>query len=69
MARCFSNHLILLKFQKHNACHNGLGKMAAFLRLFAKMVTACPSPLAGTCYVIVLLGSSPAALFVLTFSS
>jgi len=32
-----------------NACHNGLGEMAAFLRLFAKMVTACTSPLAGTC--------------------
>jgi len=33
----------------HNACHNGLGEMAAFLRFFAKMVTACPSPIAGTC--------------------
>ena len=27
--------------------------MAAFLRLFAKMVTACTSPLAGTCYAFI----------------
>jgi len=40
MARRFSNHLILLKFQKHNARHNGLGKMATFVRVFAQKVTA-----------------------------
>jgi len=30
-----------------NAGHNGLGKMAAFLSVFSKKVTACPIPLAG----------------------
>lgn len=40
----------MIDYLKHNACHNGLGEMAAFLRLFAKMVTAYPSPIAGTCY-------------------
>jgi hypothetical protein len=33
-----------------NACHNGLGEMAAFVRVFAQKVTAYPSPIAGTCY-------------------
>jgi hypothetical protein len=33
----------------HNACHNGLGEVAAFLRLFAKTVTVYTSPIAGTC--------------------
>jgi len=32
-----------------NVRHNGLGKMAAFFQLLAKMVTACPNPLAGVC--------------------
>jgi len=32
-----------------NACHNGLGEMAAFLRLFAKTVAVYPSPIGGTC--------------------
>jgi hypothetical protein len=32
-----------------NACQNGLGEVAAFLRLFAKMVTARPSPIACVC--------------------
>jgi len=32
-----------------NARNNGLGGMAVFLRVFAKMVTACPIPLACAC--------------------
>jgi hypothetical protein len=35
-----------------NACHNGLGEVAAFLRLFAKTVTVYPSPIDGTGYTI-----------------
>jgi hypothetical protein len=33
---------ILLEFD--NASHTGLGEMVAFLRVFAKKVTAYPSP-------------------------
>jgi hypothetical protein len=39
----------------YNTCHNGLGEMAAFVRLFAQKVTACPSPIDGTGYVIFLM--------------
>ena len=35
-----------------NACNNGLGEMAAFLRLFAKMVTTRPNPIVCDCYAI-----------------
>ena len=41
-------------FNSANARHNGLGMMAAFLRLFAKMVTACPNPLDGDCYTLLI---------------
>jgi hypothetical protein len=39
-------------FYSLNACHNGLGEVAAFLRFFAKTVTVYPSPIDGTGYTI-----------------
>jgi len=38
-------------FYSLNACHNGLGELATYLRLFAKTVTIYPSPIDGTCKV------------------
>jgi len=44
MAQGFSKLLILLKFQKHNVAICGRSEMAAFLRVFAKKVTAHGGP-------------------------
>lgn len=46
--------IMVFRFMVSNARRNGLGMMAAFLRLFAKMVIACPNPLAGACYAFLL---------------
>jgi hypothetical protein len=35
----------MIPLKSYNACHNGLGEMAALLRFFAKVVTAYPSPI------------------------
>jgi hypothetical protein len=38
-----------------NAKHNGLMKLAAFLSIFSKKMTALTSPIDASCYVIVAL--------------
>jgi hypothetical protein len=40
-----------------NAKHNGLMKLADFLSLFSKKMTALSSPIDASCYVIVALRS------------
>jgi len=40
---------ILIFMLPYNACHNELGEMGTFLRLFAKKLTSYPIQLAGTC--------------------
>jgi hypothetical protein len=49
-------HTKLIFFAEHiNAKHNGLMKLAAFLSIFSKKMTALTSPIDASCYVIVAL--------------